>query len=88
VAVQVLDRQGLAVFDRSYSLRPGEYLQHNQFLADYGVGWLHGGALRVMPEAVGAECAQGGVIALVSEVNGAALAGTNDARLMRAAIVR
>lgn len=88
VDVEVLDRQGAAVVGRSYALRPGEYLQHNAFLGDYGVGVLTSGALRITPRAAGGACASGGVIAMVSEVNGAAIAGTNDGRLMRAAISR
>jgi len=85
--VTLLDRQGYSVAERSYTLRAGEYLQHNQFMPDYGVSTLAGAALRVVLEPVGDQCTSGGVAAMVSEVNGATIPGTNDARLVTGSVL-
>jgi hypothetical protein len=87
VRVELLDKQGVQAHQRSYSLRPGEYLQHNGFLRDYGVGWIHDGALRVVVFGTPDAGQVGGVLAVISEVNGAATPGTNDGRLLTAGIV-
>ena len=87
VRIVVLDRTGAALAERSYPLRAGEYVQHNQFIPAVGVGQLVGGALRILPEAGDGSCASGGVAAMVSEVNGAAQPGTNDARLVTSRVV-
>ncbi len=84
VHVEVIDRRGLAVHQHSYDLRSGEYLQHNGFLSDYGLGWMTGAALRFVITDAPPEATAGGVAAMVSEVNGAALSGTNDGRLLTA----
>ncbi len=86
VDVQVLDQQGTAVTTESYPLLPGEYFQDNRFLKRLGLGWMTGAAVAVRPQDAGS-CAQGGVFAMVSEVNGSSLAGTNDARLIGARVV-
>jgi bacillopeptidase F len=82
VDVEVLDRRGLAVHRQSYTLQAGEYLQHNGFLSDYGVGWITGAALRLIVTDAPSEAVGGGVAVMVSEVNGASLPGTNDGRLL------
>jgi len=69
------------------SLRAGEYLQHNGFIGDYGIGAISGAALRVVVTDAPPETVSGGVLATVSEVNGAALDGTNDGRLLPAEVV-
>jgi hypothetical protein len=87
VRVDVLDRQGLAVHQQSYDLRSGEYLQHNRFLTEYGLGRMTDAALRIAIIDAPPAASAGGVAAMVSEVNGATLAGTNDGRLLTAMVV-
>jgi bacillopeptidase F len=87
VRVDVLDRSGAMAHRESYALRAGEYLQHNGFIVDYGLGSISGGALRVVVTDAPPEVSSGGVLAVVSEVNGADVDGTNDGRLMPAQVV-
>jgi len=87
VRVDVIDSQGTVVHQQSYQLRPGEYLQKNGFIDRYGLGWIVAGTLRVVLTGVVPEGATGGVAAMVSEVNGATLPGTNDGRLIPAAVL-
>ncbi len=87
VRVDVIDSQGTVVHQQGYQLRPGEYLQKNGFIDRYGLGWIVAGTLRVVLTGVVPDGATGGVAAMVSEVNGAALPGTNDGRLIPAAIL-
>ena len=87
VRIDVIDRRGLVVHQQTYTLRAGEYLQHNGFLTEYGVGWMTDAALRVVITDAAPGAAAGGVAAMVSEVNGAALPGTNDGRLLSAAVL-
>jgi bacillopeptidase F len=87
VRVDVLDRSGAMAHRESYALRAGEYLQHNGFIVDYGLGSISGGALRVVVIDPPPETSSGGVLAVVSEVNGAELDGTNDGRLISAQVV-
>jgi bacillopeptidase F len=87
VRVDALDRSGATVHRESYSLRAGEYLQHNGFIEDYGLGSITSGALRIVVTDAPAEVSSGGVLASVSEVNGATLEGTNDGRLIPAQVV-
>ncbi len=86
IRVDLIDGQGVVLHQHGYQLRPGEYLQHNSFMADYGIGEISTGALRVVLTDVPASAAGGGVVAMVSEVNGAELQGTNDGRLIPAMI--
>ena len=87
IRVDVIDSQGTVVHQQSYQLRPGEYLQKNGFIDRYGLGSIVAGTLRVVPTGAVPEGATGGVAAMVSEVNGADLPGTNDGRLIPAAIL-
>ncbi len=87
VRVDVLDRQGVVVHQQSYDLRPGEYLQDNGFIDGYGLGWIVSGTLRLVVTGEPPEGATGGVAAMVSEINGAELPGTNDGRLIPAAVL-
>jgi hypothetical protein len=87
VRVDVLDRSGATVHQESYPLRAGEYLQHNGFIVDYGLGAISVGALRIVVTDAPLERSSGGVLASVSEVNGATLEGTNDGRLIPAQVV-
>jgi len=88
VSVELLAADGAVLHQQGYSLLPGEYRQHNRFVDDYGAGPVRGASLRitVLDEPGAGET--GGVDAMVSEVNGNGLDGTNDGRLLRAAIVR
>ncbi len=87
VRIQVLDSNGQPVHIQEYALQPGEYRQDNRFLDNYGVAPLEAGALLVdvLDQAIPGET--GGVDAMVSEVNGNTLAGTNDGRLIRAEVL-
>ena len=87
VRVDVIDSLGTVVHQQSYQLRPGEYLQDNGFIDGYGLGMIDAGTLSVGLTGVVPEGATGGVAAMVSEVNGAALPGTNDGRLIPAAVL-
>jgi hypothetical protein len=87
VRVQVLSSEGQVLHQTSYDLAPGEYRQHNGFLADYGVAPLTSGTLRVTVANAAVPNETGGVDAMVSEVNGNTLDGTNDGRLIRAEVV-
>ena len=84
VRVQVLDSIGQALHMQEYALEPGEYRQHNRFLNDYGIAQLESGALVVTILDQASPGETGGVDAMVSEVNGNILDGTNDGRLIRA----
>ena len=87
VSVEVLAADGAVLHQQSYVLLPGEYRQHNRFIDDYGTGPVASASLRVtvLDEPTAGEA--GGVDAMVSEVNGNAVAGTNDGRSLRAEIV-
>jgi len=87
VQVSVIDAQGTVVHQQGYQLRPGEYLQKNNFINKYGLGWIVAGTLKVVLTSVVPDGATGGVAAMVSEVNGATLQGTNDGRLIPAAVL-
>jgi len=85
--VTVLDASGLVLHQQTYPLAPGEYLQHNGFAADFGISAISAGSLRVELIGGGVAGQTGGIDAMVSEVNGNDLPGTNDGRLLRAEIV-
>jgi hypothetical protein len=87
VSVELLAADGTVLHQQGYSLLPGEYRQHNRFVDDYGSGPVASASLRitVLDEPGAGET--GGVDAMVSEVNGNALDGTNDGRLLRAEIL-
>jgi hypothetical protein len=87
IRVDVIDLQGTVVHQESYQLLPGEYLQDNAFIDGYGLGWIDSGTLRIVVTGAVPEGATGGVAAMVSEVNGAALPGTNDGWLIPAAVL-
>jgi hypothetical protein len=87
VSVELLAADGAVLHQQAYSLLPGEYLQHNRFVDDYGTGPVASASLRVtVLDAPGAG-ETGGVDAMVSEVNGNTIDGTNDGRLLRAEIL-
>jgi len=87
VRVRVLGPDGLSLHQQDYALEPGEYLQHNRFLGDYGITSLEAGTavVTLLDPAIPGET--GGIDAMVSEVNGNTTAGTNDGRLIRAQLV-
>ena len=87
VSVELLAADGSVLHQQSYALLPGEYRQHNRFVDDYGTGPVAGASLRVTVLDQPAAGESGGVDAMVSEVNGNTLDGTNDSRLLRAEIV-
>ena len=87
VTVELLNSDGTSAASRTYQLRPGEYLQVNQFAASLGVATVDGGSLRVTVADDGITWAVGGVAASVSEVNGNTIPGTNDGRLLAAETV-
>jgi len=88
VSVELLAADGSVLHQESYALLPGEYRQHNRFVDDYGTGPVEGATLRVTVLDAPAAGETGGADAMVSEVNGNSLDGTNDSRLLRAEIVR
>jgi len=73
--------------EETYALLPGEYRQHNRFVADTGAGSVEGASLRVTVLDQPGPGETGGVDAMVSEVNGNTVAGTNDSRLIRADVM-
>lgn len=87
IRVELLAADGSLLHEQNYSLLPGEYRQHNRFVAKYGVAPVEGVSLRVTVLDQPAEGEIGGVDAMVSEVNGNNVAATNDGRLMRATIL-
>ena len=87
VRIDVIDNQGTVVHQKTYQLRPGEYLQKNDFIDRFGVGPIVAGTLRVVLTGGVPEGATRGVAAMVSEVNGADLPGTNDGRLIPATVL-
>ena len=87
IRVDVIDLQGLVVHQENYQLLPGEYLQDNAFIDRYGLGWVDSATLRIVVTDALPGDASGGVAAMVSEVNGASLPGTNDGRLIPAAVL-
>jgi bacillopeptidase F len=86
IRIEVFTATGQLLYQRDYALAPGEYLQHNRFLDDYGIGDLSNGWLRVTALHPPVPGDTGGVEALVSEVNGNLVDGTNDGRLIRAEV--
>lgn len=84
VRIQVMDSAGQPLHMQEYALEPGEYRQHNRFLNDYGITQLEAGVLVVSILDQASVGETGGVDAMVSEVNGNTLDGTNDGRLIRA----
>ena len=87
IRVDVIDLQGTVVHREIYQLQPGEYLQDNAFIDRFGLGWIDSGTLRIEVTDVSSEGTTGGVAAMVSEVNGASLRGTNDGRLIPAVVL-
>jgi subtilisin family serine protease/PKD repeat protein len=87
VSVELLAADGTVVHQQGYSLLPGEYRQHNRFVDDYGVGPVTHATLRITVLGDPGAGETGGVDAMVSEVNGNSLDGTNDGRLLRAELV-
>ncbi|MCU0305046.1 MAG: S8 family serine peptidase [Thermoanaerobaculales bacterium] len=87
VRVELLEAAGTVLHERTYSLLPGEYLQHNRFVEDAGVGSVLGASLRVNVLSEPGPGETGGVDAMVSEVNGNIVAGSNDSRLVRACVM-
>jgi PKD repeat protein len=88
VSVELLAADGTVLHQQSYALLPGEYRQHNRFVDDYGVGPVRGASLRITALDEPGAGETGGVDAMVSEVNGNVVAGTNDGRLLRADVVQ
>ena len=84
VRVELLAADGSVLHQQSYALLPGEYRQHNRFVDDYVAGPVRDASLRVRVLDAPAAGESGGVDAMVSEVNGNTLDGTNDSRLLRA----
>ncbi|MEX1309942.1 MAG: S8 family serine peptidase [Candidatus Sulfomarinibacteraceae bacterium] len=84
VRVRILGPDGGLLHQQDYALEPGEYLQHNRFVEDYGIAALHAGTaiVTLLDPPIAGET--GGVDAMVSEVNGNTTQGTNDGRLIRA----
>jgi hypothetical protein len=83
ILVEIFSADGALLASRTYALRPGEYLQVNRFVEGYGLGTITGGGLRLSLVADGVTTYTGGVDAMVTEVNGNVLPGTNDSRLLR-----
>ena len=88
VLIELLGADGALLHEQSYLLEPGEYRQLNRFVDDTGVGSVQGATLRVTVLDLPDPGVTGGVDAMVSEVNGNTVAGTNDGRLLRAEILR
>jgi bacillopeptidase F len=88
VRVEVLAADGQTLRQQMYALDPGEYRQHNRFLDDYGIADLAGGTIRIVVTSSAVPGETGGVDAMVSEVNGNTVDGTNDGRLIRAEVKR
>jgi hypothetical protein len=87
VRVELLAPDGSVLHERDYLLGPGEYRQFNRFIDDTGVGPVQGVSLRVTVLDAPEPGVIGGVDAMVSEVNGNTVFGTNDGRLLRAEVV-
>jgi hypothetical protein len=85
--VEVLGPDGALLHRQRYDLQPGEYRQHNRFLDDYDIPNLTAGTLRVIVTSPAVARETGGVDAMVSEVNGNTVDGTNDGRLIRAEVL-
>jgi len=88
VIVDVLLADGTPAASRTYKLGPGENLQHNHFLANYGLGSVSGAALRVRLVGPLEAGSRAGVIALVTAVDGNQTPGTNDSRVIPARLLR
>ena len=88
ILVDVLSADGALLASRTHALRSGEYLQVNRFVEGYGLGTITGGGLRLSLVADGVTTNTGGVDAMVTEVNGNVLLGTNDSRLLRVDLVQ
>ena len=88
ILVEVLSADGALLASRTYALRPGEYLQVNRFAEGYGLGTIAGGSLRISLLDDVVKTFTGGVDAIVTEVNGNVLPGTNDSRLLRVELVQ
>jgi hypothetical protein len=84
--VELLAADGTVLHEQSYLLLPGEYRQVNRFVDSFGGGPVRGASLRVTVLDQPDPGVTGGVDAMVSEVNGNAVDGTNDGRLLRAEI--
>jgi hypothetical protein len=87
VSVELLAADGTMLHQQSYSLLAGEYRQHNRFVDDYGAGSVTDASLRIIVIEEPGVGESGGVDAMVSEVNGNIVGGTNDGRLLRAEIL-
>ncbi|MCK5377355.1 MAG: hypothetical protein KAJ97_09750, partial [Acidobacteria bacterium] len=87
VLVELFDGDGVFLSQQAYGLQPGEYFQHNLFIEDYGLDGVSAGSLRVHLRSVPEAGETGGIDAMVTEVNGYVLPGTNDSRLMRAQVL-
>ena len=87
VLVEIFDSDGVLLSQQAYGLQPGEYFQHNLFIEDYGLDSVSNGSLRVHIQTLPKAGETGGVDAMVTEVNGYVLPGTNDSRLMRAQVL-
>jgi len=87
ILVEVLSADGALLASRTYALRPGEYLQVNRFAEGYGLGTIAGASMRISLVADAVTTYTGGVDAMVTEVNGNVLLGTNDSRLIPAELV-
>ena len=87
VRVELLAADGAVLHQQTYALLPGEYRQHNRFVDDFGVGPVQSASLRVTVLDQPGTGEIGGIDAMVSEVNGNSVAGTNDSRLIRAEVV-
>jgi len=88
IRIELLAADGSLLHEQTYTLLPGEYRQINRFVAGYGVGPVQGASLRVTVLDASGGGETGGVDAMVSEVNGNTVAGTNDSRLIRAEFAR
>lgn len=87
VVVDVLLADGTLTASSSYSLSPGEYRQHNRFIQSYGLPEISGATLRLRLADDGTP-SSGGLVALVTEVEGNTLPGTNDSRTIAAHLVQ
>lgn len=88
VRVELLGADGSVLHEQVYTLLPGEYRQHNRFIDDWGVGAVAGASLRITVVDEPSTGDTGGVDAMISEVNGNTVDGTNDGRLVRADVVQ
>jgi hypothetical protein len=86
--VEVFGSDGAPLASHTYALAAGEYLQINKFMGTYGLASVASASLRLTLVDDAVRIYAGGFLAMVAEVNGNTLPGTNDSRLLRAEVVR